>query len=93
MTFPVCFFPFTYCHVFWSVQGPEKQVGRGTPMNAPWGAPLYKLYRHVLPQRVTFWGLFGLKMGIHFAYFGLESRMVFEGTIGAYERIYHSNSK
>ena len=40
------------------------------------------------PQRVGFWGLFGLKTGIHFAHFGLESGMVFEGATGAYERIY-----
>ena len=33
-------------------------------------------------------GLFGLKTGIEFAHFGLESAMVFEGTTGAYERIY-----
>ena len=31
---------------------------------------------------------FGLKTGIHFAYFGLESGMVFEGTTGVYEHIY-----
>ena len=36
---------------------------------------------------------FGLKMGIHFAYFGLESGMVFEGTTGVYECIYRFNSK
>ena len=31
---------------------------------------------------------FGLKTGpIHFAHFGLESEMVFEGTKGEYERI------
>ena len=30
---------------------------------------------------------FGLKTGIHFAHFGLESGMVFEGTTGMYERI------
>ena len=33
---------------------------------------------------VGFWGLFGLKTGIHFADFGLESGMVFEGITGAY---------
>ena len=33
---------------------------------------------------------FGLKMGIHFAYFGLESGMVFEGTTGVYECIFVS---
>ena len=45
------------------------------------------------PQRVSFLGLFGLKTGIHFAHFGLESGMVFEGSTGAYERSYRSNSK
>ena len=30
-------------------------------------------------------GPFGVKTGIHFADFGLESGMVFEGTTGAYE--------
>ena len=33
-------------------------------------------------------GLFGLKTGIEFTHFGLESAMVFEGTTGAYESIY-----
>ena len=36
---------------------------------------------------------FGLKTGIDFAHFGLESGMVFEGTTGVYERIYRFNSK
>ena len=36
---------------------------------------------------------FGLKMGIDFAHFGLESDMVFKGTTGVYERIYPFNSK
>ena len=31
---------------------------------------------------------FGLKTGIHFAHFGLESGMVFAGAPGVYERIY-----
>ena len=30
---------------------------------------------------------------IHFAHFGLELGMVFKGTTGAYERIYHFISK
>ena len=38
-------------------------------------------------------GLLGLKRAIHFAYFGLELGMVFEGTSGVYERIYRFNSK
>ena len=57
------------------------------------GTPLYKPYRYVPPLRVGYWGLFGLKTCIHFAHFGLESGMVFEGTTGAYERIYRSKSK
>ena len=38
-------------------------------------------------------GLFGLKTGIHFAHFGLESGVVFEGSRGVYERIYVFYSK
>ena len=37
------------------------------------------------------WGFlhhFGLKTGIHFVCFGLESGMVFEGTTGVFELIY-----
>ena len=47
-----------------------------------------KAYRRgatLSPQRVGFLGLFGLKTGIHFVYFGLESGMVFEGTTVVYE--------
>ena len=51
------------------------------------GNPLYKLYRYVPPHRVGFLCCFGLKTGIHFAHFGLESGMVFEGTTGVYGRI------
>ena len=57
------------------------------------GTPLYKLYRYVPPHRVGFLRRFGLKTGIHFAHFGLESGMVFEGTTGVYERIYRFNSR
>ena len=46
------------------------------------GTPLYKLYRCVLLHRVGFLRRFGLKTGIHFAHFGLESTMLFEGTTG-----------
>ena len=42
--------------------------------------PLYRLYRYVPPHRVGFLARCGLKTGIHFAYFALESGMVFEGT-------------
>ena len=59
----------------------------------PGGAPLYKPYRFVPSHRVGFLRHFGLKKGIHFAHFGLESGMVFEGTTGVYERIYRFNSK
>ena len=45
------------------------------------------------PHRDGFLCRFGLKTGIQFAHFGLESGMVFEGTTGAYERIYRFNSK
>ena len=39
------------------------------------------------PHRVGFLRRFGLKTGINFAHFGLESGMVLEGTTGVYERI------
>ena len=55
--------------------------------------PLGKPYKYVPLQRVWFLGLFGLKTGIHFAHFGLESGMVFERTTGAYERSYRFNFK
>ena len=38
------------------------------------------------------WG-FGLKTGLHFAHFGLESGIVCERTTGLYERIYSFKSK
>ena len=44
------------------------------------GSSLYKPYRNVPPHRVGILRRFGLKTGIHFAHFGLESGMVFEGT-------------
>ena len=60
-------------------------MGGGTPLNKP--------FRYVPPQRVCFLGLFGLKTGIHFAYFGLKSSTVFEGTTEAYEHSHPFNSK
>ena len=45
------------------------------------------------PHPVGFVSRFGLKKGIHFAHFGLESSMVFEGTTGVYEHIYRFTSK
>ena len=59
----------------------------------PGDTPLFQLYRYVPPHQVGFLRRFGLKTGIHFAHFGLESGMVFEGTTGVYERIYRFNSK
>ena len=38
------------------------------------------IYRYVPPHRVEFLRRFGLKTGIHFAHFGMESSVVFEGT-------------
>ena len=67
------------------IETEETPVGGGTPS--------YKLYRYLPPHRVGFLGRFGLKTSIHFAHFGLESGMVFEGTWGVYERIYRFNSK
>ena len=52
----------------------------------------YFINRYVPPQRVWFLHRFGLKMGIDFAHFGLESGMVFEETIEE-SRIYCFNSK
>ena len=46
---------------------------------------------YVLPQRVWFLGLFGLKKGIDFAHFSLKLGMVFEGTTGVYESIIYHN--
>ena len=72
---------------------------RGGCLFKAWGGgggghtPLYKPYRYVPPQRVEFLGLFGLKTGIDFGHFGLESGMVVEGTTGKYERIYRFSSK
>ena len=51
------------------------------------GFPSYKLYRYVPPHWVGFLCCFGLKTRIHFAHFGLESGMIFEGITGVYERI------
>ena len=44
------------------------------------GTPLYKPYRCVPPHQVAFLRRFGLKNGIHFAHFGLESGVVLKGT-------------
>ena len=54
------------------------------------GTPLCNPYRYVPPRPIA---NFGLKTGIEFAHFGLESGLVFERTAGVYERIYRFNSK
>ena len=66
----------------------ELRRGGGTPLYNP-----YNPYKYVPPQRLGILQRFGLKTGIDFAYFGLESGMVLEGTTGVYERIYHFSSK
>ena len=38
--------------------------------------PLYKLYRYMPPHRVGILRRFGLKTGIHFAHFSLESQRI-----------------
>ena len=46
---------------------------------------------HIGMCRPKGWGFlhhFGLKTGIHFVCFGLESGMVFEGTTGVFDLIY-----
>ena len=48
------------------------------------------------PHRVGFLRRLGVKTGIHFAHFGLESGMVLEGFTGLeglYERLYRFNSR
>ena len=78
-------FPIKIKGQFWSGQ---VAGGRGG------GTPLYKPYRYVPPpHRVGFLRLFGLKTGIHFAPFGLESGVVFEGTTRVYERILRRRNK
>ena len=59
---------------------PEIMYGGGAGGGWGWG-------------RVGFWHRFGLKTGICFTHFGLESGMVFEGTTRVYECIYHFHSK
>ena len=43
--------------------------------------------------RVRFLGLFGLKTGLHFACFGLESGMILQGFTGVYDIFVISNPK
>ena len=53
---------------------------------------LYKPYRYVPPQKVGFLRRFGLKTGIHFAHFGLQLGMVYEGTKIVYQCVRRFNS-
>ena len=55
--------------------------------------PLQKPFRYVPPNRVGFLCHLGLKTGIHFAHFGLESCWVLVGTTGVHEHFYHFNFK
>ena len=50
------------------------------------GTPLWAM-RYVPPQRVLFLRRFGLKMGLDFAHFAVESGIVLEKTKRMYERI------
>ena len=42
------------------------------------GTILHKPYKYVWPQRVWFLSRLGLKTGIHFAHFGMESGILFQ---------------
>ena len=69
---------------------------RGGCLFKAWGGGILPYISHIGMCRPTGEGFlrrFGLKTGIDFAYFGLESGMVFEGTTGVYERIYRFSSK
>ena len=74
-------------------QRPLSRVVQSWVDITPGGTPLYKLYRYVPLHRVGVLRRFGLKTGIHFGHFGLESGMVFGGTTGVYERINRFSSK
>ena len=71
----------------------RKVISSPPPPGGGVTTPLYKPYRYVPPHRVGYLRRFGLKTGIHFARFGLESGMVFGGTTEVYEGIYRFNSK
>ena len=62
-------------------------------LNHPGSYKPYTFFRYVPPHRLGFLCRFGLKTGIHFAHFGLESGIFFEETTGVYERLYTFNSK
>ena len=54
-------------------------VGGGGGGGGGGSTPLYMPYRYVPPQRAWFLRRFGLKTGVNFAYFCLNSGIVFEG--------------
>ena len=62
------------------------------PIRGVRGAPSYKPYWYVPPQRLGFLRRFGLKTGIDFAHFGLELGMVYEGTTIVYQCVRRFNS-
>ena len=69
-------------------------IQSSSTVNVPGGTPLYKPYRYVPPRRIyIFFSRFGLKTGLHFAHFGLESGIVFDGTTGVNERTCYFSSK
>ena len=67
-------------------QGNNIDTNFSTPGGTPGGTPLYKPHRSVPAHRVWF-SRFGVKTGIDFVHFGLESGMVFEETRRMYEHI------
>ena len=85
---------------FQSTTGPLTEgglpvIGHGISVRClnPGGTPFYKSYRYVPPKRVGFLRRFGLKTGIDFAHFGLESSMIYEGTMIVYQCVCRYNSK
>ena len=62
-----------------SEQGVMERKGEKGESSPPprGGTPLYKPYRYEPPQRVWFLRRFGLKTGVDFAHFDLESGNVF----------------
>ena len=54
---------------------------------------IFEPYGYVPPQSVGFLRRFGMKMGIDFAHYGLESDVVYEGTTVVYQCVRRFNSK
>ena len=82
---------------FSNLEGGHSNIrSRWMPIQSLGGGGILPYISHIGMCRPTGEGFlrrFGLKTGIDFAYFGLESGMVFEGTTGVYERIYRFSSK